>query len=119
MCRYRQVQNTYSRCGHVIREPDVLVRTWITECNRILYSHVLFRYHVPTDFASSVLTTLQTVVPIVPKPVGNIVNFPNNIILWSTTYAQVVTALACDDESSNFLLFTLMGKSGNHSTCSV
>ncbi|KAJ4469459.1 hypothetical protein C8J55DRAFT_524013 [Lentinula edodes] len=25
MCRYRQVQNTYSRCGHVIREPDVLI----------------------------------------------------------------------------------------------
>ncbi|KAJ3786620.1 hypothetical protein GGU10DRAFT_351348 [Lentinula aff. detonsa] len=25
MCRYRQVQNTYSRCGHVIREPDELI----------------------------------------------------------------------------------------------
>ncbi|KAJ3802895.1 hypothetical protein GGU11DRAFT_763895 [Lentinula aff. detonsa] len=42
MCRYRQVQNTYSRCGHVIREPDELVRTCISERKRISHSHTRF-----------------------------------------------------------------------------
>ncbi|KAK0240169.1 hypothetical protein IW261DRAFT_966809 [Armillaria novae-zelandiae] len=25
MCRWRQVQNTYSQCGHVVRVPDEMI----------------------------------------------------------------------------------------------
>ncbi|KAF9053646.1 hypothetical protein BDZ89DRAFT_1107319 [Hymenopellis radicata] len=71
MCRYRQVQNTYTLCGHLVREPDVTLHCDDRWCK--------FSAAHPANCG-----------PSVGRPAGNDANSQSNTHLKSSIYVRHV-----------------------------